>query len=84
MSVKLIVSDKNITVDNFDSEVFVAKRGRKWNLTNEKGSDIDLKIQVRNHTPEKYDKITVELDSSSKEFFESLARINALLTKTSY
>jgi hypothetical protein len=55
-SAKLIVSDKNITVDNFESEVFVTKSGRKWNLTNEKGSDIDLKIQVRNccvkYTPE--------------------------------
>lgn len=78
MSVKLICNDKNITVDNFDEEVYVSKSGRKWVLTNADGNELDLKIQVKNccvkYSPEKYDKMTVELDSQSRQFFEALQK----------
>lgn len=76
MSVKLICNDKNITVENFSENVYVTKSGRKWILTNEEGTELDLKLQVKNccvkYTPEKYDKITIEIDQSSRKFFEAL------------
>ena len=76
MSVKLICNYQNITVENFEEEVNITKVGKKWILTNMNGDEVNLKIQVKSccvkYTPEKYDKITVELDKSSREFFEKL------------
>lgn len=76
MSVKLICDDQTITTENFNDDVCVSKSGRKWILVNTHGTELELKFQVKNccvkYTPEKYDKITIELDQSSRKFFEML------------
>ena len=78
MSVKIICeNNSSLDIDNFLQDTYLEENGRKYTLcSQETGYELDLLFQVNNccikYTPEKYDKITVELDSSSKKFFEAL------------
>lgn len=77
MNFKIICDEKEIEMADFMENIFVEKFGKKWILTDENGP-VDVKFVVRNctvkYTPEKYDKITVDLDKTSYNLFYNLQK----------
>jgi hypothetical protein len=76
MSVKLICDNKSIDEENLITSTHIEKFGRMWVVADSMGKPLDLKFRVSGCTvkyiPEKYDKITIDVDPSSLIFFRNL------------
>ena len=72
--IKVICDKEDIDILNFQEKVIVAKQARKWTLTNSKCEQLDIKFQIHEcnvkYTPEKYDKITLNIDICSMKLFQ--------------
>jgi predicted alternative tryptophan synthase beta-subunit len=76
MSVKVICDNKNINEDNLLIDAHIERYGRRWIMADDSGKALDIKLKVPDcrvkYTPEKYDKITVDIEGAALTFFRAL------------
>lgn len=76
MSIKIICDEKIITEEFFFNELIVDEYGKRWVITDLNNDLMDIKFKIKEcsvkYMPEKYDKITVEINKDSLNFFNKL------------